>query len=243
MPTCKLCKNDRKLISAHIIPRAFYAPPSPEGAAKILANKEGTWPRKAPIGVYDASILCEDCDGALGKLDQHAAEQLLQGKPTKEVMAGANQQVVARYYGNADASKMLLFIASIIWRASISSHEFFSRVELGPYEDILRSMLLGHAEESDRVDAILAEFDTPAAPILDPHSTRFAGVNFWVVYASRYVLYLKLDRRGVPDPFAELALRRASEVISTVRSWEGSKELSVMQKIVVANPNAFPKKK
>jgi hypothetical protein len=243
MAICKLCRTDRQLIKAHIIPQSFYAPASSDGVAKILSNTKGVWPKKTPIGVYDENILCADCDGKLGELDQHAAEQLLQNGPTKTIQTTEpDSKVIARCYETADPGKLLLFIASVVWRASVSSHDFFSRVELGPYEAIIRAMLQGKDRDSPRVQALLAEFDKSNTATLDPHSTRTDGVRFWVVYARQFVFYLKLDSQAMPAALTELSIEPGKPIISVVRDWNGSKEMAVMQKIVLANPAAFPKK-
>jgi hypothetical protein len=235
---CRFCRKDAKLIKAHVIPEAFLALPSGEdGPAKILSPKPGIFPKKTLTGIYDNEILCATCDGELGKLDQHAVESILRAPKVTDMRTG--DQTLARQYPDADAELIGRFIASVLWRASISGHYFFSRVTLGPYEAIIRAILVGDAQEDGRVQTLLAEFDKKDASILNPHQTRTDGVRFWVIYANRFILYTKTDRQGAPGSLAPLTLMKGRVVTSVVRPWEGSKEYPLLARIAAAHPKAF----
>jgi len=240
MAECRFCGCQRKLVKAHIIPEAFLALPSvADGAAKILSDKKGVFPKKTPTGVYDSEILCGACDVELGKLDQHAVEAVLRSENVEDIR---DQGVLTgRVYKDADAHLMARFISSVLWRASISSHYFFERVRLGPYEDIIRNWLKGEICQPHSVQPILSEFNKNDIAFLNPHQTRTDGVRFWVIYANRFILNIKTDRQCTPKELDDVALKKESPALSTVRSWEGSKEYPIMVKLAKANPNAFPR--
>jgi hypothetical protein len=241
MGKCRLCEKEVQLIKAHVIPEAFLALPAAEdGAAKIMSAATGFFPKRTLTGIYDDKILCQPCDCELGKLDQHAVEKIQRGQDLVEIRSG--NQTYARQYRDADAELVEKFIVSVLWRASISSHYFFNRVKLGPYEAIIRDMLLGHSPEGGRVQTVLAEFDKEDCSILNPHQTRTDGVRFWVIYANRYVLYTKTDQLKTPSGLAELVLKKGSVVTSVVRPWEGSKEYPSLARLAAANPDAFPRR-
>jgi hypothetical protein len=191
MPTCRLCGQERPLIDAHIIPQGFHPEPVDIGPAMIVSNTPGVFPKRSRTGPYDQHILCAQCDGKLGALDQHATEKLLDAKPTV-ILKGR-----ARRYDEADAKKVLDFFASVAWRASVSNHEMFRSVDLGPYEAAIGRYLSG-AQPNYPIAGWLAEFDVPSPPYLNPHSTRFDGVRFLVLYAARFIFYLKTDQKKVP---------------------------------------------
>jgi hypothetical protein len=238
MGRCRLCEKEAQLIKAHIIPEALFALPSAEdGPAKIMSTTPGFFPKQTLIGIYDSEILCGPCDGELGKLDQHVVEKVLRAANVTDMRDG--NRTVGRQYRDADAEFVKKFIVSVLWRAAISSHYFFNRVKLGPYEAILRDILLGKAEESGRVQTILAEFDKVDCSILNPHRTRTDGVTFWVIYANRFVLYTKTDQLKTPSGLAGFVVKKGSMVTSVVRPWEGSKEYPLLAKIAAVNPNAF----
>lgn len=233
---CRLCLTERSLIRAHVIPKAFW--PLDDGTPKVLSNRSGTYPSRSPQGVYDSEILCERCNTELlGPLDQHAAEKLLRGK-FETLRVGT---MAVRCYGEAEAARIFLFVASVAWRASISKHTFFARVSLARYEEVIRKCILDASEFQDDVEAAIAEFDEVGG-FIDPHQTRFEGVRFSVIYADRFVFYLKTDRRLCPSPLSEILLRSERPVFSLPRQWRGSKERDLLQRIARSHPNAFPKR-
>ena len=158
MPTCRFCANDRPLIDAHIIPRGFYPSPTEEGgAARLVSNTAGTWPKRSPTGVYDQNILCAECDGYLGKFDQHALERLLNTQARTPIFLQGTRPHAFRY-DDADATSVELFVASVAWRASATSHEFFKSVELGPYDERILTFLKSCRPEDSPVKMFMAEF-------------------------------------------------------------------------------------
>jgi hypothetical protein len=127
----------------------------------------------------------------------------------------------------------------VVWRASVSDHYFFGRVNLGRYEAIIASILNGGSADSYAIPTILGEFDSDDVPILDPYFTRIGGVRFWVIYANRFVFYIQADRQRTPSEFTSFCLKAGQPLISLVRSWENSKELPALRTVAQANPNAF----
>lgn len=108
-------------------------------------------------GEYEAEILCRDCDGDLiggyetyGRLALYAEENQAQDGPIPEHGVTETGIPVTRIT-NLDYQKFKLFLLSILWRASISSRGFFRDVNLGPYEERIRTMILegdpGRAED------------------------------------------------------------------------------------------------
>jgi hypothetical protein len=60
---CKFCGNDISLIKAHVIPAGFFrrAKQGKENL-KLITNKAGEFTKRAPIGVYDETIVCSSCE-------------------------------------------------------------------------------------------------------------------------------------------------------------------------------------
>ena len=232
MPICRFCGRDRKLIDAHIIPRGFYPSPAEEGIPRLVTNAGGTWPKKSPTGAYDQSILCADCDGYLGNFDQHAIEKLLNTNAKTELFGRH-----AYRYDNADANLVELFVASVAWRASVTSHEFFKVVDLGPYSDRILAFLKSRKPEDSPVKMFMAEFDVPRPPFLNPHYLRMSGVQFLIIYASRFIFYLKVDQKPTPADFRFAELHDGNPVIAIVREWGASKERSVLTVVARAPQN------
>ena len=60
---CKFCGQESYLIEAHVIPVGFFRRIR-QGSAnlKMITNKAGEYTKKAPIGVYDSTIVCMNCE-------------------------------------------------------------------------------------------------------------------------------------------------------------------------------------
>jgi hypothetical protein len=238
MPICRLCEQERRLVKAHIVPEAFYdLPDLRDGVTKILSNTLGYHPKKMRNGIYDENILCGRCDGELGKLDQHAAEQLLQIGPSRALGTYVN------YYESADPEKLHAFIISVAWRASVSRHQFFKSTTLGEYEALLHTMLRTGDFSDERVQTLIGEFDTSHSAILNPHKTRSGDdrIRFWVIYANRFIFYVKTDKRRTPEEFGQYVLTKGRIVTSIVRSFTDSKEFPLLKKLATLNQGAFNK--
>lgn len=222
-------------MAAHIIPRSFWI--LDEGTPKVLTNVPGVYPARSPQGIYDLNILCARCDTSiLGTLDHHAAETLLRAQSIPLHIG----PLIIRQYPAAEPAKIALFIASVAWRASVSDHKFFKRIRLGRYEEVIRQMLLGTDTELGSVEAVIAEFDETEGT-LDPHQTRFEGVRFSLIFADRFVFYVKTDRRSCPAFLADSVVRHNHPVITIPRSWKDSKERKVLVQVARSNAKAFPR--
>ena len=192
---CKLCEKNKKLIKSHIIPEGFFRPlKAGNMVPEIHSNINGVFPKRSPIGIYDKAILCEKCDGYLGVWDDYAQKLLIQDFSEKLAVQKGNTKVAYRI-DNYDYKQLKLFFLSILWRASISSHSFYSKIQIGPHENILKKMIASkNPGESFDYAVSLAKFSDPRInAMLDPHRKRFDGINYCQFYITGFVLYIKTD--------------------------------------------------
>ena len=121
MALCKRCKTDKALVKAHIIPKAFWKIPDQKlGPLAMVSNLPGWRTTPSPIGPYDETILCEECDGFIGRFDQHATENLLRDRSNSKYQ----DDLFGLYrYQKADPKLIISFVASLAWRASRVSPE------------------------------------------------------------------------------------------------------------------------
>lgn len=181
---CRLCLQEKKLIKAHIIPEGFFRPLwSGNLAPEMHTNSPGKYSKRMPIGVYDPSILCSECDQKMAPWDDCAQEILLQqfSAARNVVQQG---QIVARRVENFDYRKFKLFFISLLWRASVSQEAFYKRIYVGPFEDQLRTMILNDEPDSLQDFAVmLARFgDSEITAMLDPHPETFESIAFYRFY-------------------------------------------------------------
>lgn len=165
MARCKLCQEDTKLIKkSHIFPdflyRDFYD--DQHRLRKFnLAEMTKINPRfsKPPTGIYEGGLLCHKCDGSrIGALETYVSLLLKGNKPLK-IKVIKNVHGINIFKVNGIDSKVLkLFLLSILYRASISSHSEFKDVNLGPYEEKLRTALLNENLGNIRIQVSILKF-------------------------------------------------------------------------------------
>lgn len=233
---CRFCGQERKLVEAHIIPEGFFRRlRDNQDPPRLLTNKEGEYPKKAPIGVYDPSILCGECEPSFGDWDNYA-QQFLGEEPGGGQPIYDGNQLVAYKVLEYDYVNLKLFFISLLWRASVSSHPFYKKVKLGPYEEESKQLIeqRNPGIEND-FSVTLAKFDHPlGSSILDPHPDRWDNVNYYRFYLGGYVAYIKVDKRKAPKPFVDFMLTPVPPLYIICRNLEKSKEWPLMHEIVKA---------
>jgi hypothetical protein len=230
---CKLCGENEKLIKAHIIPEGFFRPlRSGKTMPEIHSNIKGVFPKRSPIGIYDNTILCEKCDKYLGVWDAYAQKLLIQNF-SEELAVQKGKTKAAYKIDKYDYTQLKLFFLSILWRASISSQPFYSKVQIGPHENILKEMIAdGEPGEPFDYAVSLAKFSDPGVTVmLDPHKKRFDGINYCQFYITGFVLYIKVDKREPPGFLKDLCLKRDPPFWIILRDLHKSKDGKIIKEI------------
>jgi hypothetical protein len=81
MPVCKLCQQEvTALVKAHVIPRSFFEIDPRLAAPRLITNSKGIYPKKIPVGVYDRTIVCGECEKRFSDCDDYAARLLLRSE-------------------------------------------------------------------------------------------------------------------------------------------------------------------
>ncbi|TJW03901.1 MAG: hypothetical protein E5X42_30315 [Mesorhizobium sp.] len=84
-------------------------------------------------------LLCETCEQRFGRYEKYAAEVMTGRSGHRFRLTGTRITI-----SGIDYATFKLFQLSILWRASVSSLEFFKLVSIGPHEERIRRMLLGN---------------------------------------------------------------------------------------------------
>jgi hypothetical protein len=231
---CKLCTNEATLINAHVIPRSFWEIDAAQPPPRMVTNIEGVFPRRIPIGVYDQTIVCEPCERSFSNYDSYAARLFLNRFNEFDEVRDSNRRLTGYVLSNVDYHLLKLFAIAVLWRASVSSHSFFSRVRLGPFEETAREMLL----QRDPGDAatfatLFSVWDDGAEPLLmDPFAERWDGVRSYRFYLGRFVAYTKVDSRPFPEQLAKAALTPGGPLHVISRKLAASKDFRVAEHIL-----------
>ncbi len=232
---CHLCLEERKLIKSHGIPKSFFLPLRPgKRIPKIYSNTPGVYPKKSPIGIYDKSILCSECDNLIGKWDNYA-QQLLLKDFTEDLAVLHGTDKVAYKIDSFNYHKLKLFFVSVLWRASISKHYFYKRIRLGPYQSIARKMIIENDPSSAKTfSVVISKFSDPKfTGILDPHLDRIDGIKFYRFYMTGFVVYIKVDKRNIPDFMKKFYIREGHPLWVILRDLHKSNDLQIMKQIAV----------
>ena len=199
---------------------------------EIHSNINGVFPKRSPIGIYDKSILCEKCDKYIGLWDGYAQQLLIQDF-SEELAVQKGNTKAAYKIDNFDYKQLKLFFLSILWRASISSQPFYSRIQIGSHERILKEMITAEDPGEPYDYAVsLAKFSDPSVnAMLDPHKKSFDGINYCQFYITGFVLYIKVDKREPPDFLKELCLKRDPPFWIILRDLNKSKDGKIIKEI------------
>jgi hypothetical protein len=185
----RYCETEQRLIKAHIIPAGFFrAIGDPSETLEVYTSKSGAPPKRAPVGVYDRSILCSPCDNIFSPWDKRAQDVLLRSSHGHvAIYDGPN--LVGWTIQAFDHHRLKLFFLSLLWRASVSTHEFYRRVSVGRFEQELRTTMdASEPGDPTRFSVILARFDAPGYTVMrDPHPDRYDSVNDIRFYLARFV--------------------------------------------------------
>jgi len=236
--SCSLCKQNKELRNSHIIPEFVYtALYDKKHKFHVLSTLQDR-PRPMEQKGIRERLLCGDCEQQLSVYEKYAREVLLGGV-----------EIVVQNEGNLlklselDYVKFKLFQLSILWRASISSHPMFSRVRLGPHEEIIRKMIqagnpgkqadypciiFGLTSESD----IHGNFiDQPRKLHIEGHTTyRFVFTGFmWSFYVSSHKLPPLLRQVAINEEGTMVVGRGSFEELTELNKF--AQELHCMDRL------------
>ncbi len=168
---CKLCLLEQPLMDkSHIIPAFMFDSLHQKGTqiykfapAELLGGNGRI--TELPSGEYEEGILCSRCDNEIIGGYELYAHKAMYGK---EVVDNdhpefadriTEQGVKFRKCQNLHYKEFKLFLLSILWKASISTRDIFREVNLGPYEDVIREMILnGDPKEDDKFPILIVSW-------------------------------------------------------------------------------------
>jgi hypothetical protein len=234
---CRLCDHERSLIDAHIIAEVWFRRLARFGGINRIL-KEVEYPKRARSGIYDSGILCAECDGVFSPWENYAQE-LLNFELSHFQPVLSNGAPVAFTCEIFDYSKLKLFFISLLWRASISTHPFFQKVDIGPYEARAKA-LISAKDPGDPMEfgVLLQKFDDEAGqPIFDPVPIRINGVRLYRFYLGGYVIHIKVSAAQFSDPLSEVAMRPDKPLIVMPKEFMRSQEREVFNSIRRAPQN------
>jgi hypothetical protein len=135
-----MCQGNKKLVKSHIIPEFMYKPLYDEKHRFDMIDFSQKKKRKFMQKGIREKLLCKKCEGILSPLEKYANGIFNGGIELR--MEKENDRMIIE---GLDYIKFKLFIISILWRASISNLDFFSKVKLKTnQENKLKEMILNN---------------------------------------------------------------------------------------------------
>jgi hypothetical protein len=188
---CIHCDADRT-IEAHLIPRAFVQEIKHSAGEKhLIIHRNAARTRASNTGIYDRDILCQKCDGILGRYEGYAYSLL---KSLREVKAPSGTFVPVE---PVDGDTLVRFAAGIAWKYAVTKPEN-GRLSLGPYTAILSRVALDAADIPPSIDLTMmriVELDGDVyyyrAPLLD----RKEDLNVVRFCVGSFLFFMKIDKR------------------------------------------------
>jgi hypothetical protein len=176
------------------MPEFLYRPLYDEMHRFSILTKGADNIRHAQRGLSER-LLCHACERSLCRYEKYAAE-IMSGRRGHCFRQQDNKIIIE----GIDYAPFKLFLMSVLWRASVSTLEFFKLVSLGPREELLRQMLLVEdAGKPEEFGCIVIFAHNRGQDISDtlfnPEPMRWAGRRMYKLFFAGATWLYHCDRQ------------------------------------------------
>jgi hypothetical protein len=226
---CKMCGAQAPLVKSHIIPESLHPhkTTSLSQVTKLYFRSPDLFPKKSPIGIWDKTILCDQCEKLFSACDDYA-QNVLRNRP----VAHASGHLGLEF----NYPLLKRFFLGLLWRATVSTHVMYSLVNVGAkHEARLRELILSNEPGDEEEYAVwLSTFDDDDTKgiILQPSRYKFFGVNVYRFFVAGFVIFIKVDQRLMPRSWKQIILKPNQPAKVAVRNWKTSMERREMLQVV-----------
>ena len=219
MNLCRLCKEEHELRNSHIIPEFFYEPLYDEkhrfNILTTLENKSNSFSQK---GIREF-LLCNSCEQKIGNFEHYASLVF------KSNLSGLSMHRDGPliFVEGINYKKFKLFLLSIIWRASISSREFFKQVSLGPHEESLRLLLMNEEpgpalKYPCLIGGVTLGSGKPSDVIVEPRRVEIGAQTAYNMVIGNYSLLQFVSNQPPTGASPDIFLKENGSLVLMVRS-------------------------
>jgi hypothetical protein len=204
---CALCRMPAKLRRSHILPeflyRALY-----DDKHRYSMVRAGTEPARYAQRGLTEPLLCATCEQRFGRYEKYA-DGVMTGQLGHRFRLVGSRITISEI----DYTTFKLFQLSILWRASVSSLEFFKLVSLGPHEERIRCMLLGDEPGEPNSYGCLVVFASERGEdisdtFFNPEPLRWSGQRMVKFFFAGSAWLFHCDSRVPPAHLCGLFLQR-----------------------------------
>lgn len=208
---CRLCKlNSVEMADSHIFSKGFFrALPNYARVESISPNGESL--RRLPTALHDKNILCRDCERAImSPLDNYGIRIFRDKEGAELVKFHLLENLRLQVFEKVDYRTLRAFIASILWRVSVSDLTEIEKIKIGEsWEDKIANDLCTVDASFEYIDSLTSfytedVYDAFFMPwpkvieVLDP-SRDSDPVNGWVIQLPKIRLFVSLDEKFHPQ--------------------------------------------
>lgn len=200
--SCIRC-NEKKTIKAHLIPQVFCKEVQVGKGHATGVKEDGSF-HFSQSGTFDKSILCADCDGKLGQLEEYTAKVL---KSIRENSKGLTFGL--KTVEGVDKDKIARFCAGILWKYSITQ-EHYGKVDLYGFQDGVKRIAYSEMDIPEWFDVAIFRLRTHSlddgvfayrAPLID----RKNRVRLYRFMLGGCLFFVKIHRKKMrEDVLSEL---------------------------------------
>jgi hypothetical protein len=239
---CKWCNKEyKKLAKSHIIPKAFAIPDGKNDRFIVTANSHK---KKRPIGSWDDTILCQQCEKQYQYIDNNGAQILLKNFDKLIIPFNDKKDEVAIQIGVHHLYDLKVFLIYTLWKASVSSLTEFRRIKLGPYEEKIKSDIISKRElGAHEYGFVGCYIDNPIGVIMPfkRNKKNYDGCTFYNLDLSSFEFDVKIDSRKMPATY-RFIVEHENTLFLKLKD-PSSKRRQSMVEVVKAHEEKFGKNK
>lgn len=215
---CALCQEEREIRNSHIIPEFLYEPLYDEKhrlqLMSIIPSQGNSFKQKG----LKEKLLCDACEQKLSVWEGYARKVLKGGVPLTIRTEGTVILIEGINY-----RQFKLFQLSVLWRAGVSSQQFFEYVDLGPHEEILRKQLVDEEPGSPTRYSCLMfglkyEGDVVADLVIQPKRTKLHGQIAYNFVFGGFLWTFSVSGQELPTDLLATTLNVDGKIAIMVRS-------------------------
>jgi hypothetical protein len=233
---CPLCPTPALLVRSHIVPDSFTKHLSRSGAPFLLDGERRNRKRR-PGGFYQDEFLCSNCEQRIGKWDAAAADVFFRDIAAWEPVTNAvwtPQSVPGAIQGwnlTNGAEEILLFFASLLWRAHASNRPEFEKVDLGEQADHFRAIAdTGKIPPETPMRVLLCRFlPSTRAPGFErnlwilPYPTTLLNLACYSFQFGGWLAQIKVDSRPLSPEIEIGTVQPGTPMLAAAMAFDGSR--------------------
>ncbi|MHA6574969.1 hypothetical protein [Pseudomonas yamanorum] len=215
---CALCLQEAELRRSHVIPEFLYETLYDEKhRLQVLSiiPEQANW--RVQKGLRER-LLCDTCEQKLSVWERYASLVLKGGVSLTIRQEGNIVQI-----SELDYRQFKLFQLSVLWRAGVSSLQFFENVQLGKHAEALRQLLLaGDPGSPERYGCFMLGLRHEAGVftdlIMQPGKVRLSGHIAYRFVFGGFLWAMLVSNHDLGAPLNQCTLSAAGNTTILLRN-------------------------